>query len=53
MMDDAGELADVEKTHHVISTHLVAGLTEVRVYADTHPGAGFTPVDPDIETSIS
>jgi len=49
MMDDAGELADVEKTHHVISTHLVAGLTEVRVYADAHPGAGFTPVDPDIE----
>ncbi|HEY6389912.1 MAG TPA: ABC transporter ATP-binding protein [Bryobacteraceae bacterium] len=49
MMDDAGELADVEETHRVISTHLVAGLTEVRVYADTHPGAGFSPVDPDIE----
>jgi ABC-type multidrug transport system ATPase subunit len=49
MMDDAEELADVEKTHRVISTHLVAGLTEVRVYADSHPGAGFTPVDPDIE----
>jgi ABC-2 type transport system ATP-binding protein len=49
MLDDAAELADVERTHHVISTHLVAGLTEVRVYADTHPGTGFTPVDPDIE----
>jgi ABC-type multidrug transport system ATPase subunit len=49
MMDDAAELGDVEKTHHVISTHLVAGLTEVRVYADTHPGSGFAPVDPDIE----
>ena len=49
MLDDAAELADVEKAHHVISTHLVAGLTEVRVYSDTHPGAGFTPVDPDIE----
>jgi ABC-2 type transport system ATP-binding protein len=49
MMDDAAELADVEKTHHVISTHLVAGLTEVRVFSDTLPGAGFTPVDPDIE----
>ena len=49
MMDDAAELADVEKTHHVISTHLVAGLTEVRIYTDTNPGAGFTPVDPDIE----
>jgi ABC-2 type transport system ATP-binding protein len=49
MMDDAAELAEVEKTHHVISTHLVAGLTEVRVYADTHPGSGFIPVDPDIE----
>jgi len=49
MLDDAAELADVEKAHHVISTHLVAGLTEIRVYADTHPGSGFTPVDPDIE----
>jgi len=49
MMDDAAELADVEKTHHVISTHLVAGLTEVRVYAESHPAGGFTPVDPDIE----
>jgi len=49
MMDDAGELGEVEKTLHVISTHLVAGLTEVRVYADSHPGVGFSPVDPDIE----
>ncbi len=49
MMDDAAELAEVEKTLHVISTHLVAGLTEVRVYADSHPGGGFSPVDPDIE----
>ena len=49
MMHDDAELVEVEKTHHVISSHLVAGLTEVRVYADTNPGEGFTPVDPDIE----
>jgi ABC-2 type transport system ATP-binding protein len=49
MMHDDGELVEVEKTHHVISSHLVAGLTEVRVYSETDPASGFTPVDPDIE----
>lgn len=49
MMHDDGEFVEVEKAHHVISSHLVAGLTEVRVYSDTDPAGGFTPVDPDIE----
>jgi ABC-2 type transport system ATP-binding protein len=48
-LENAGELAELEKALHIISTHLVAGLTEVRVYAETNPGGGFTPVDPDLE----
>jgi ABC-2 type transport system ATP-binding protein len=43
------ELHSVESQLHVISSHLVAGKHEVRVYADTSPGDGFSPVDSDLE----
>jgi ABC-2 type transport system ATP-binding protein len=33
----------------VISTHLVGGRTEIRVFADTQPSAAFIPVEPDLE----
>jgi ABC-type multidrug transport system ATPase subunit len=45
---DAAELAETERALHVVSTHLVAGLTEVRVYAESAP-EGFAAVDPEIE----
>jgi ABC-type multidrug transport system ATPase subunit len=43
--------ADVEAyraRHQVISTHLVAGRTEIRVRADTPPGNGFATAEPDL-----
>jgi ABC-type multidrug transport system ATPase subunit len=43
------ELSELEKTVSVISTHLVGGLTEVRVYCEADPGAGFKAVDPNLE----
>jgi ABC-2 type transport system ATP-binding protein len=43
------ELRALETQLHVISTHLVGGQHEVRVYADTSPGSGFGPVDSDLE----
>ena len=43
------ELHAVETSLHVISTHLVGGQHEVRVYADTSPGDGFSAVDSDLE----
>ncbi|MGA8939664.1 MAG: ABC transporter ATP-binding protein [Acidobacteriaceae bacterium] len=43
------ELSDMEKSFNVISTHLVGGLHEVRVYADSNPGADFKPVDSGLE----
>jgi ABC-2 type transport system ATP-binding protein len=43
------ELRVLETELHVISTHLVGGQHEVRVYADTSPGNGFGPVDSDLE----
>jgi len=43
------ELLELEKSLQVISTHLVGGLHEVRVYADSSPGEGFKAVDSDLE----
>jgi ABC-2 type transport system ATP-binding protein len=43
------ELRALEAAFHVVSTHLIGGLHEVRVYADSSPGAGFLPVDSGLE----
>ena len=43
------ELPELERTHAVISTKLLAGRTVVRVHSPTSPGAGFDPVEPDLE----
>jgi ABC-2 type transport system ATP-binding protein len=43
------EVAELEKTLHVVSTHLLGGLHEVRVYADRSPGEGFKTVESDLE----
>ena len=42
-------VAEVEKSLHVISTHLLGGLHEVRVYSERAPGEGFNAVDSDLE----
>ena len=39
----------MEKSFKVISTHLVGGLHEVRVYADASPGDGFESAEADLE----
>ncbi|HEX7181128.1 MAG TPA: ABC transporter ATP-binding protein [Thermoanaerobaculia bacterium] len=43
------ELPALEREHAVISTKLLAGRTLVHVYSETSPGAGFEPVEPDLE----
>ncbi len=43
------ELRSIESQLHVISTHLVGGKHEVRVYADTSPGNGFNADESDLE----
>ena len=43
-----GALA-VPVAHSVISTKLLAGRTVVRVHSATSPGAGFDPVEPEME----
>ncbi len=43
------ELVDLEKSLNVISTHLIGGLHEIRVYADSSPGEGFKSVDSGLE----
>jgi ABC-type multidrug transport system ATPase subunit len=43
------ELRALEASLNVISTHLVGGLHEVRIYADSSPGEGFIPVESGLE----
>jgi ABC-type multidrug transport system ATPase subunit len=42
-------LPNIEQSHAVISTKLLAGRTVVHVYGDVHPGVGFEPVKADLE----
>jgi ABC-type multidrug transport system ATPase subunit len=46
---DRRALPEVEAAHAVISTKLLAGRTVVHVYGETSPGAGFEPVEADLE----
>jgi ABC-2 type transport system ATP-binding protein len=43
------ELRALEGSFKVISTHLIGGLHEVRVYAESSPGDGFRPVESGLE----
>ena len=43
------ELRVLEAELRVISSHLISGQHEIRVYADTSPGEGFRPVDAGLE----
>ena len=43
------ELHALEAQHQVISTHLVGGQHEIRVYAESAPGSGFRSVDSGLE----
>jgi ABC-2 type transport system ATP-binding protein len=46
---DKIELPELERTHAVISTKLLAGRTVARVYSAMSPGAGFEPVEAALE----
>jgi ABC-2 type transport system ATP-binding protein len=43
------ELTAIDSNFKVVSTHLVGGLHEVRVYSDASPGDGFTQDDANLE----
>src|SRR6202041_2129081 len=43
------ERESLEKSMQVVSTHLVGGQHEVRVYSESAPGSGFSQVDADLE----
>jgi ABC-2 type transport system ATP-binding protein len=44
-----GELRAIESNFHVLSTHLIAGQHEVRVFAESNPGDGFRQVESTLE----
>jgi ABC-2 type transport system ATP-binding protein len=43
------ELRALESGMNVISTHLIGGQHEVRIYSDSNPGDGFRAVDSELE----
>ena len=43
------EVRAIETQLHVVSTHLVGGQHEIRVYSDSSPGDGFHSVESDLE----
>ena len=43
------ELRALEGIFNVISTHLIGGLHEIRVFAESSPGDGFRPVESSLE----
>lgn len=43
------ERESIEKNFHLISTHLIGGLHEVRVYSETAPGDGFLPAEEGLQ----
>jgi ABC-2 type transport system ATP-binding protein len=43
------ELRSLESQLRVVSSHLISGQHEIRVYADSSPGDGFRPVDAGLE----
>lgn len=43
------QLDDYKARHQVISSRMAAGNTVVHVYAESSPGDGFVPVEPDLE----
>src|SRR5262249_35210382 len=49
IVDTDDELRALESQMHVISSHLVRGKHEIRVYAGTSPGAGFREVASGLE----
>jgi ABC-2 type transport system ATP-binding protein len=49
LLSSDDELRAIESQMKVISTHLVGGLHEIRVYADSSPGEGFHAVSSGLE----
>jgi ABC-2 type transport system ATP-binding protein len=43
------ELRSLEFQMQIVSTHLVGGQHEIRVFADSSPGEGFRPVESELE----
>jgi ABC-2 type transport system ATP-binding protein len=49
LVTDESELATIEAQLQVVSVQLLGGAHEVRVYSETDPGSGFSPVDANLE----
>jgi ABC-2 type transport system ATP-binding protein len=43
------ELRSLESQMQILSTHLLGGQHEIRVYSNANPGEGFRAIDPELE----
>ncbi len=43
------ELRSLESQMQILSTHLLGGQHEIRVYSNSNPGEGFRAIDPELE----
>lgn len=46
---EKSQLDGLRASHQVISTSLLAGVPVIHVFADSAPGEGFSPIEPDLE----
>jgi ABC-2 type transport system ATP-binding protein len=46
---DASELTSYQQNWRVVSSHLVSGKTQIRVYSDTAPDSSFAPTEATLE----
>ena len=49
LVTNESELAAIEKDLQIVSVQLLGGAHEVRVYAESDPGNGFSAVEPNLE----
>ena len=49
VVSDDQQLRALESQLRIISTHLVGGQHEIRVYSDANPGDGFRAVDSELQ----
>ena len=46
---EKGDIDSYQAKYNLLSARLIMGRTVIRIYADSEPGDGFEPVEPDLE----
>ncbi|HUA84779.1 MAG TPA: ABC transporter ATP-binding protein [Bryobacteraceae bacterium] len=49
VVSNESELRAIESAFHIVSSHLLGGQHEIRIFSETDPGDGFAPTDSTLE----